>query len=486
MPIPAEILAVPRPKSTRVKKSGDRYLVIKRTSKYVDGRAVPVELGTIGEIINGEYVEIRKEPKRKSSHIDIKDYGEVALFDKVSHELYKELAEVFDASTAKRLYVIALLRCAYPDIKDRDLKFFYDSSFMSEMYPGVHLSENTVSDFLQKTGMEYRKIHEFMENRIQQASGKTLVVDGMLKDNNSITNMFSEYSRKGAKKGSKDVSLTYVYDPETKEPIAVYPQPGNMLDLSAIQGFVEEYSIKNCLLVLDKGYYSQENMNRLRRIEGLSYIIPMKASSRKIRDNGLDTPYASVLKGYKEETVLYKKVRVSDDCYLYGFRDPKTAYEQEVGYIEYGQKKGTYDEDKFLGKKNSFGLIVFESRSDLEPLEVYRAYVGRWEIEVMFDMFKNIVDLDTVNVHGDYRLYATEFINYLSVIMSTRVRRLLCSTMLPGREKNKQKYIAEIYSTRQLLHYLSKVKRVCIGDSQKWLPNHLVNYVADLVKTLNL
>ena len=104
----------------------------------------------------------------------------------------------------------------------------------------------------------------------------------------------------------------------------------------------------------------------------------------------------------------------------------------------------------------------------------------------MFDMFKNIVDLDTVNVHGDYRLYATEFINYLSVIMSTRVRRLLCSTMLPGREKNKQKYIAEIYSTRQLLHYLSKVKRVCIGDSQKWLPNHLVNYVVDLVKSLNL
>ena len=65
MPIPHDILAVERPKSTRVKRSGDRYLVIKRTSKYVSGRSVPVDLGTIGEIIDGKYVEIRKEPRKK-------------------------------------------------------------------------------------------------------------------------------------------------------------------------------------------------------------------------------------------------------------------------------------------------------------------------------------------------------------------------------------------------------------------------------------
>ena len=66
-------------------------------------------------------------------------------------------------------------------------------------------------------------------------------------------------------------------------------------------------------------------------------------------------------------------------------------------------------------------MIVFESKSDLNPLEVYRAYAGRWEIEVMFDLYKNLIDLDTVNVQGDYRLYATEFINYLSVVIDSRV-----------------------------------------------------------------
>lgn len=42
MAIPKEILDVKRPSSTRVKKSGDRYLVIKRTSKRVGERTVPI------------------------------------------------------------------------------------------------------------------------------------------------------------------------------------------------------------------------------------------------------------------------------------------------------------------------------------------------------------------------------------------------------------------------------------------------------------
>ena len=76
MPIPKDILAVERPKNTVVKMRLGRYLVIKRTSKRVNGKAMPVDLGTIGEIIDGKYVEIRTVPKKQQRQIDIKDYGE--------------------------------------------------------------------------------------------------------------------------------------------------------------------------------------------------------------------------------------------------------------------------------------------------------------------------------------------------------------------------------------------------------------------------
>ena len=57
MAIPKEILAVKRPSSTVVKQRGDRYVVIKRTNRRKGNRVVPVDLGTVGEIINGTFVE---------------------------------------------------------------------------------------------------------------------------------------------------------------------------------------------------------------------------------------------------------------------------------------------------------------------------------------------------------------------------------------------------------------------------------------------
>jgi len=489
MPIPKEILQVERPSSTRVKKFGDRYLVIKRTSKRVGNRSVPVELGTIGEIVNGRYIELRKSPRRKSNEVDIKDYGEIALCNKAADGLLEELNEAFGTKTAKQLYVIALLRAADPDIKNRDLKFTYETSFLSEMYPGLSLSENTVAKLLLETGMAYRYIQNFMENRVKRFSGHTIVIDGTLKSSNSICNSFSEFSRKGSIKGSKDMNLIYAYDIDSQEPIAVKPYPGNMLDLTAIEDFVRGYSIILGLLVLDKGFYSKATIDKLRDIEGLSYIIPLKHSSKLITENNMLEAIVSPLNGYADATVFYKKQKVNEKCYLYSFRDPRLAGEQETGYLAFSQNKGTFSEDKLLAKQNEFGVIVFESKSDISPLEVFLAYSKRWEIELMFSMYKGIIDLDTVNVHTDYSIYATELINYLSVIISQRIKKILKTTPLSNTKAKKKsvvKMISDVYSYRQVMRYLSKCKMVRVGDSDKWVPAQTVKYVSELLYALGV
>ena len=133
MPIPKEILAVERPKSTVVKFRLGRYLVVKRTSKRVNGKAKPVDLGTIGEIIDGKYVEIRPEPKKQKRQIDIKDYGEFALCNKAAGDLFQQLAKVFDMKTAKQLYVIALLRACDKDIRQHRTKCAGSSKAIEDM-----------------------------------------------------------------------------------------------------------------------------------------------------------------------------------------------------------------------------------------------------------------------------------------------------------------------------------------------------------------
>jgi hypothetical protein len=162
-------------------------------------------------------------------------------------------------------------------------------------------------------------------------------------------------------------------------------------------------------------------------------------------------------------------------AFTYSFRDPKMAYEQEVGYVEKAEKKDAFSAENYAQKKSTFGLIVFKSKTDLDPLDVYLAYAQRWEIETMFYLFKNIIDRDTVNVHNDYRTYATEFINFLSVIITSRVKREIV-----------KKEIDKNYSYKQVFKYLSKYKKVRIKEGGDWMDVTMLKYIEEMVQKLNV
>lgn len=472
MPIPAEILAVERPKSTRVKKSGDRWLVIKRTCRREGKRNIPVDLGTIGEIINGKYVEIRKEPRKRA--VDVKDYGQVSLCDRCAGGMLQDLADVWDIADAKKLYCIAVLRAAYGDIRNRDLKLQYETSFLSEMIPGVGLSENTVSAFLDDIGRGLGSITEFMNNRLKAHSTATVIVDGMLKDYNSKMSSMSEFSRKGAKKGSRDLSLIYAYSPELGEPLAARPFPGNMLDSTAIGEFMTDTKIERGLMIVDKGFHNDSVFEAIDKKEGMEYLIPLKRNSKLIARYGMDKPVEH-LAGYKDGVVLFRKTRMDNGKWLYAFRDPHTACEQEQAYVLSAAGKDKFSTERYEQLSSRFGLVVFQSKADLDPLVIYMAYLGRWEIEILFNLFKNIIDRSTVNVHNDYRVYATEFINFLSVIIATRVKKLF-----------QEKKLAEKFSYKQLMAYISKLKKVRLGEDGQWRTSTTVAYIEDIWKQLGI
>ena len=99
--------------------------------------------------------------------------------------------------------------------------------------------------------------------------------------------------------------------------------------------------------------------------------------------------------------------------------------------------------------------------------------LGRWEIEVLFNLYKNIIDRNTENVHNDYRVYATEFINFLSVIIASRMKKLF-----------KQTKLSDQYSFKQLMGYFSKIKRVRVGEDGRWRPNITVAYINQLWQKL--
>lgn len=474
MPIPQEIKDVERPKGTVIKRASGYYYVVKRTSVYKEGRRVPKDLGIVGKIIDGRYVPNGNAVLKNQKEIDIKNYGEIALFGKASLDVLDELKSVYDERTAEKLYVIALLRSCNCDLTNRDLKHEYDYSYISNLYPGVSLSESSMPDFLEGLGAAYLRIERFMRNRVSKACEDTVLVDGTLKNYNSKSSMFSDWSRKGRVKGCKDFSILYSYDVRTGEPISAKPYTGNMLDSTAFLDFVDHFKASNSLFIMDKGFWNQKDVDKIKESEGAKYIIPIKSNSRIIGDNGLLDDYR-ILKGYSDDVVLFSKKAVGGRIY-YVFKSKSDSIAQENAFLEGEKRKGSFDNAKYQAKAKGFGVVVFESNYDADPAEIYRAYESRWNIELMFKFYKNVLDITTTSVHNDYRVYATEFINYLSLIISSKVKK----------ELNKHRLL-EKYSFKQIMRYLSKYKKCRVFDKrQEWRSNQLLGYVQDIVNALGI
>ncbi len=125
--IPSNILQAKRPSSTIIKFQGNRYVVIKRTSIRVNGKPRPKELGVIGYIIDGKYIE---KIESISKSYEVKEYGLTTLLDNISQSIISSLREVYSDEDALKIYVIALLRSAYGNVTDREFEFKYLTSFL--------------------------------------------------------------------------------------------------------------------------------------------------------------------------------------------------------------------------------------------------------------------------------------------------------------------------------------------------------------------
>ena len=89
--------------------------------------------------------------------------------------------------------------------------------------------------------------------------------------------------------------------------------------------------------------------------------------------------------------------------------------------------------------------------------------------------YKNIIDRDCENVHNDYRVYATELINFLSALIASRVKKQFSKL---GLYKH--------HSHKELMRYLSKAKMVRMGEEGKWKPCKRLSYIDNIVSTLGI
>ena len=424
--VPESIRKVPRPVNTIVGDNGkegpNRYPVRERISvTYISGgNPQPKNGKVIGHIVDGVYVplgeaSIKAEP-------DMLSYGASAFVRSVSRDLFSELLAVYTPKDAYTIIAIASLRVIKPEVSAKRLATQYRQSFISKYYPGIGLSENTVSAFLQGIGRDGSKRLAFYHKRTAAvAADHHVAIDGMLKQDNSIVNDLSAFSYKARTKGCREVSVLYAYDIEAMEPICAEIFPGNSIDATSYKSFIRDNNIQKGIIVADKGFPPSQISDELAERPNLHFLTPIKRNDMRIANNKM-LSFEGVLTGIGDH-VLYKKKAIKGGRFLYAYRSARKAAAEESSFLARREDKNDYSQSTYEKKKEVFGVIVFESDQDLDPRTAYICYDDRWLLELVFNRYKNDECLDRTNVQGDFSVIGSEFINFISTVITCRLIR---------------------------------------------------------------
>ena len=468
MAIPKEILEISRPSSTRVKEQNGKYMVIKRTSVMKNGKPTPVELGVIGHIVNGRYVP--KQKRLNISTIEFKEFDGSTLAYRLSKDVFDMLLEIYNVEQAKEIYTYALIRAIHGDVPDKEIGHFYHESFISEYVPKVGVSKNTICVLLQSIGANLSTSQQFMRNRIKSVtSTDEVVIDGMHKINNSRVNSFSNFSFKSRLKGSKDIGIMYAFNPKTGEPLASKVYAGNMLDSTTLSDFVKYFDIQEGVILGDKGFFTKENAKILNN-ESIQFLFPLKRNALVIDElNLLD--FENRLET-RDERILIKKVK-KGNTYYYAFKNLELESQQKTTKFE-SLSKTDFDIQAYREFEKEAGTIVFETNIDLDPNLIYEMYERRWDIEVMFNYYKNIVDLSHTRKHKDISIIGNEFVNFITILISTRIKKYMRSLELHKSYSYKGLF--------KILNSINKAKNV----TTDWEFIKLTKKNTELLKVLSL
>lgn len=481
MAVPENIRKVKRPVNTVIVDSGKdgpkRYAVRERSKVvYVKGKNPQPRNGrVIGHIVDYSFQPLKQRAGENGA--DMLSYGASAFVKSVSDDITKDLLEVFDVSDVYAIMAIASMRVCRPRVTAKRMASQYNREFVSVYYPGAAVGETSVGKLYSRLGMDGLKRNAFYLLRFARtAKDHHIAIDGMLKQDSSYVNDLSAFSYKGRVKGCKEVSVLYAYDIEKMEPICAKLFPGNSVDQSSYSSFIRDNDIKKGIIIADKGFPPSRIAEELAERPELHFITPIKRNDARIEANAM-LSFSGKLQGI-ENDVLFSKKQLKGGRFLYAFRDTARASLEEHSYLKKKDDK-TFRNDEYLSKRNTFGLIVFESDQDLEPSVVHRCYEDRWMLELVFRAYKNDECLDCTNVQVDFSVIGCEFVSFISTLMTCRLINKLKTTDLL-KHSSFGEIMEDLSSAWRMKDAVKNPKRT----DKHWV--HTLEYVHEELEALSL
>ena len=469
--IPDEIKTVKRPEKTEVRLYGGKYRVVPYISLWDAKKKRPYKrslpyIGTIEEI-NGEYVYVEDKDRDLHDRPGVKIYGDFQFINNLSQDLRDDLIEFFGKEKGNQIYVYTLLRILYGN-QYTSFQDNYIHSYISEVYPDIPVSKNTVADFTKEVGEYDNHNKEFLIKRIRDH--RILIFDGTTIVNDGNT-PFSEYGRKYKQTKRKQICKMKVYDVTNREPVYSEVIPGNVIDKQAFISVLSRFNLENTIIIVDKGFNSKANIEYL--IENnIKFIVPMNDNSKDLQTILEQNKFAETFK-FNEKVIKCFKVPHNNSI-LYCYKDPFISATQESNYlVNINRNKDGYTFENIEKKQSLFGVIAFYSNCDFGTEEPYKYYKERWIIEENIRIEKSSLNESVERKHNLKSILGNEFFIQLEMIIYSRILHVI--------EDNPH---LKGMSIRGLLNELSKTyKTFSFG---KWIISIMTKKKIALLTELNV
>lgn len=297
---------------------------------------------------------------------------------------------------------------------------------------------------------------------------------------------FVEYGHPKEDTGAPVINYSVAYDRNNAKPLYYEDYPGSIVDVSQLQYMLEKaggYGYKNVGFILDRGYFSKENIHYMDKY-GYEFVIMMKGMKELVKSLVLevkgtfeeDRRYS--IRDYKVSGITVKKqLYPSDEKERYFhifYNDRKRSSEHEAieakidrmaeclhkhegtkyeikgsGFAKYFDliyyNKGKKDEKFMYGRElcdvineeirlcGYFVIITSEKMTATQALELYKS---RDASEKLFRGDKSYLGNKSFRVHTSESVHAKIFIEFVALIIRSRFYTCLKEQMQKNGKKN--------------------------------------------------
>ncbi len=470
---------------------------IRHTSRY------------LGKNINGSPVKMRTEgiPDPSIAAIPIAAYthGNLLPLQDIIRELRIDeyLAGLAHEREVRTILALACNRIVRP-LALHQVTTWYEESSLVLTHPDLPLSSQSLSELLADLGTSGVP-EKFMELLMRSlGTDSTLIYDitSLSSYSQLISLLEYGYNRDGLE--LPQVNFSLILDTTQAIPVMYDLYPGSIVDVVTLKNTlhrVRSLGIKDYTLILDRGFFSQGNLEELVN-EQLSFVIPasltLKAVKEVLTAAQRDLASPQYLRKYQTDPIFVKPVtlRVRDKeiagfCYydlqreqdernlfylrlhdlkqkleslqIPRWRKPEEVFREWAGplakYVAWELQDGRLEveirNNAVAQRVNRMGKQIILVRGSMDWEECLTVYRERDAVEKAFRSMKTDLQVMPLKVRTEAMLKGYLFITFLSLILRMRLLKRMKDTGL-----------LEHYTLEGLLLELAKIKKIRLANGE--------------------